>query len=45
MLAIYDCSAKHRLEVYAKVPTTSEYTKEFSYKTEPLISLLYQYTF
>lgn len=37
---------KHRLEVYAKIPTTSEYNEAFYYKaTTPLVSVLYQYTF
>ncbi len=38
-------SAKHRIEFYAKLPTTDEYNEKFYYKTSPLITAAYQYTF
>ncbi len=38
-------SAKHRVEFYAKLPTTDEYTEKFYYKTSPLLTAAYQYTF
>lgn len=37
---------KHRLEAYAKIPTTDKYTEKFYYEvSDPLMSVVYQYTF
>lgn len=38
-------AAKHRFELYCKVPAGSKYDEQFHWKTSPLLTGMYQYTF
>ncbi|WP_158621811.1 hypothetical protein [Helicobacter sp. MIT 05-5293] len=38
-------NAKHRLEFYAKKPTTNKYDDKFHWQTSTLLNMVYQYTF
>ena len=41
----FTANAKHRLELYCKLPATREYNDKFYWKTSAIGSLTYQYTF